>query len=387
METFPAKSFINKKYVYINEPISLIDADYEKALHNFSEKFSSYTNVVSIYKFGSVSSVGISDLDFIAILKKEPLVQKKGDLAYKGFSPKDIYIYNNTPPMYMSEEIFSNFHRIFPLSGLQLIYGKEIKQNISSNPDVYNQLILIELLSKFYPKVFLELLFADHFNTRRALLILHALIFPINMAAKYVKIEPNWLEYKDKVIKLRTNWYAMTQERYSLLISLVCDAVTVSLELIDKVKNYLMQKSSVSAKKDNDQIIGNLQRGRCLYINNFSAKKALEIIIKRYESKKWPKRFALVLPDIFILPLSVYSQAEGILSNHLKKNLKITEPFHGVLEHESEAKIRISDLNSLMSFIEKFKVFPNGIHSYYGYWPKVGIKNRTIQKLANAGLL
>jgi hypothetical protein len=388
METFSAANFLNKKYTFINEPIHLKENDYEDALNAFVEKFSAYPNVISLYKFGSISSVGISDLDFVAVLKEEPLIQSGKDLAYHGFSQKEIYIYNHTPPMYMTEGIFRDFKMIFPLGGLQLIYGKDIEQNNTLNDDAYSMLTLIELLSKFYPKVFLESLYADNFNIRRELMLLHALTFPINLAGKFIKIDSKWLQYKSKIAGLREKWYMMGNERCSLLVSLTCEAVHVSLELIYKVSEFLQQNSlAVSSEGSNSEVVGNLQNGRVLFISNFSTKRALEIIIERYKLKSWPKRFNLVMPDMFVLPMTIYREMEGTLSCHLRKNLKITKTFQGNLAYQTEAKKRMTVLNSLINFIEKYKVYPNGVHIYYGYWPRVGLKNRILLKLANTGLL
>lgn len=388
MEIFSVDKFLNKKYTFINEPIHLNENDYRNALHAFVEKFSAYSNVVSIYKFGTISSIGISDLDFIVILKEEPLIQDSKDLAYRSFSKKEIYIYNNTPPMYMTEKIFRNFNQLFPLKGLKLLYGRDIKQENMFNHDVYDMLTLIELLGKFYPKIFLELLYSNSFNTRRALMLLHALQFPIDLASNYFEIDSTWLQYKNKIRKLREQWYTMGYEKYSLLISLGYEAVNVSLDLIDKVREYLSQKTFLKSNhEDAGRIIGSFQKGRTLFIRNFSAKRALDMLLERYESTIWPKRFSLVLPDIYVLPLVAYMDEDGVLSEHIRKNLKISDAFRESLIFKTEAKKRIAVLNSLMSFIEKYKVFPNGVHIYYGYWPKVGLKNHLIQRLVNTGLL
>ena len=195
---------LTKRYNYVNEPIPLKLSEYDKALEAFLDRFTKYHNVKSIYRFGFISSLGVSDLDFIVVLN-DPLNKPREDLSYKGFTAKNKYIYNNTPPIYLSENLFQNFIYVLPLKGIELLYGKNIEQIAPENKGIYNLLITIELCTLFYPRVFLDLLYASKFNVRRALCLINALQYPMKLIKEQVREDGRWQKFEKDVKDLREN--------------------------------------------------------------------------------------------------------------------------------------------------------------------------------------
>lgn len=366
---------LNRQYNYVSEPLPLKINEYDRALKVFLDKFARYHNIKSIYKFGFISAIGISDLDFIVVLN-DPLSKPREDLSYKGFNKKERYIYNNTPPIYMSEEIFKQYTYVLPFRGLKLLYGNEINQVTPENKQAYNILTIIEICTLFYPRVFLDLLYRPKLNIRRALCLLNALQYPVKLMHGIVEVDDRWEGFEKELKNLREKWFQLDSDRYKLLVSLVVDAVYLSLDIIAKTSNYLVTLDCVKKISfHNRKIVGQLGYNYCTFISKFSKDESLSILIDRHEKTHWTRRFTSVLPWPFLAPLLLYKEEEGLLSSHFRSSLRIDDGFKIEFAFKEEARKRINVLNSFMSFIEDNRVAPNGAHIYYDYWPKAGLRN------------
>lgn len=378
---------LSKRYNYINEPIPLKTSEYDKALEAFLDRFTKYHNVKSIYRFGFISSLGVSDLDFIVVLN-DPLNKPREDLSYKGFTAKNKYIYNNTPPIYLSENLFQNFIYVLPLKGIELLYGKNIEQIAPENKEIYNLLTTIEICTLFYPRVFLDLLYASKFNVRRALCLINALQYPMKLIKEQVREDGRWQKFEKDVKDLRENWFQVNSDSHKQLIRLVIEAVYISMDLIEKTADYLVASSYVKNCNLNQALmVGQFRCNFYIFSTDFRKEEALQMILRKYEKSCRPKRFISVLPSPFLAPLLAYKEQNGLLSNHLKLNLKVNDSFNPEFALKEEAHKRINVLNSLMSFLENNKITPNGAHIYYDYWPKTGLRNRLVHYSLKLGLL
>jgi len=353
----------------------------------FLDRFSKYHNVKSIYRFGFLSSPGISDLDFIIVLD-DPLTEPKEGLSYKGFSATQKYIFTNTPPIYLNEELFKKYPYVLPFQGLELLHGMDINQIVPENKKASALLITAEICTLFYPRVFLRLLFASKFDIRRALLILNALKYPMKMIAEYTSMDGSWRDFLDHMHSLRQEWFQVNNDRYNRLISLVIDAVYISMDIIEKTANFLMSSGYIkNCDISNGSVVGKFRGGYYIFANDFHKEQSIDTILNKYEKACRPRRFVSILPSSFLVPLLQYQEQNGPISNHLKSNLRINNSFQPEFTLKEEARKRIDVLNSLIKFLENNNVSPNGSHIYYRYWPRVGLYSRLIHYGLKLGVL
>ena len=115
---------------YINLPRKYKLSDYHHAIKKFVDKYSAHPDVISIYLFGNISVLGISDLDFIVVLKDKLSVPFTEDYSVLNFQDDLRYLYNNTQPFLMNRNVFKNCRKIFPFKNLRLVYGENINNEI-----------------------------------------------------------------------------------------------------------------------------------------------------------------------------------------------------------------------------------------------------------------
>lgn len=380
------KRLSDKSYCYINEPIPLNAGDYDHALKAFLDRFKKCRNVKSIYKYGSVSSPGISDLDFIVILD-DPLRRPGKRLSYKGFTPKQKYICSH-PPVYVNEYLFQNLAYIMPFQNLERIYGKSFDQIIPKNKDINDLLLTMEMCTLFYPRVFFRLLFAPKFDVRRALLLTNALRYPMNLIHAYIPRDRRFKDFERRVNELRRGWFQLKREKYEDLVRLVIEAVYLSIDIMRKIAGLLQSSGYVKkTNMQNGQVGGEFARKFYMFVQDLNENQMIDRILKDYDKTPWPKRFISILPTAFLVPLLYYREQEGPLSEHLRKNLKVSDGFQPEVTFKKEVFKRIHFLNALINFLENNNVSPNGAHIYYGYWPRVGIKSRLVHYAMKLGLI
>ncbi len=360
-----------------NEPIPCRMEEYESAKKRFIEVFAVNPCLASIYQFGFIRHPGISDLDFLMILNDKPgkCIWKKD--IYAPFTQKERYLYNNTPPIIVNKEIFYNFYKILPLSNLVWLSGERVEQHKKKDEEIFNLLILLEVCSHFYPKVFLELFKEKIFNIRRAILLINSLQYPLSIAAGIVGEDEEWNRFNSEVNKLRGEWFLLGWDRYKRLYDLILNAIWISTELIEKTGNRIQEAASKCSPSQKILPVGSFLNGRMLFYEGFGKEFALEGILKTY---KRSGKFISILPSVFLSPFMIYKEENGQIGRHIKRNLSVygdVSPF----DNPQAAVERIGLMNLWIDFIEGNRITVDMVHIYYGYRPRVSLKNRLMNLL------
>lgn len=359
---------LNRKY--FNLPQSFKLEDYRIATDKFIEKYSKHPDVVSIFLFGQVSVVGISDLDFIVVFKEPVILPVDEEISISSFNRNLRYLYNDTQPFLMNQEVFKSFWKIFPTSGLKLVYGEEIKQNIRDayEKTIYSTLILIDMCNYFYPIVFLKQIFSNSLNVRFSLLILNSLKFPLKIFMQLKGMEVAWwIDFMDRVEDLRKKWFKKDFFiNFKELNRLLEEASKVSLDLIDKLNSYIKDHFWDFPLANKEGVVGRL--GSYHFATTFNKDSVLKDITDSFNREaKWLS----FLPATFFYPLISYSEERGVVSRYIRRNLSIkVERFNVTDERILKCiKDRINLMNMHASFYIDNKIQINMVHNYYNYNP------------------
>jgi hypothetical protein len=356
------------KRLYSNIPRFYAADFYRVAAGEFIKKYAAHKDVLSIYVFGQVSVEGISDLDFLVVLK-EPLTQPFDDQYSVATFDRDLrYIYNNTQPFIMSEEIFRNFWKIFPTDDLRLVYGKEIAREGKDKTEsqLYDVLILMDVCSHFYPNVFMKQLFSKDLNVRYSLLVLNALKFPLRVFADIAGFaSAPWTDYIGRVKRLRKNWFQMEERKgFERIIEMLEEAAVVSIDLMSRMHFFIREHYWLS-KGSNICAFKPLSK---YFIEPFDKDRSL---LKTLETYKRQSRWDFYLPQTFYLPLLVYGLEEGAVSEHIRRHLSVKRNFFNVSDEGLYyyMKDRISLMNGHAAFYKRNGIAVNMVHNYYGHDP------------------
>jgi hypothetical protein len=315
------------------------------------------------------------------------------------FSDDLRYIYNETQPFVVTENIYKEFWKIFPMHHLSRIYGQEINQTLPDKRSVrlHNLLILIEVCHNFYPVLFLKQLYAIKKNVRYSLLILNALKFPLQLFMETCgETLDSWVEFMKDVENLRESWFQKKdQERYHQMNSILHAASTVSIDLIDKLNKYIEREFWIYNPRADTNTTEGIQIWDKFFIPEYDSSQVLKNILD--ENKRSGKWLAY-LPLNFYYPLFIYSQEEGPVSRHIEKSIADVRNLFMIKDDNLPAVMqnRIRLMNAHGSFFKDNKVKINMVHSYYGYNPYPGYgkiyqalmkPHRVLYKILKNGLI
>ncbi len=365
----------SSKRTYYNRPRFFDRGFYNSAKEKFVERYSLHRDVLSIYLFGQVSVPGISDLDFIVIMKDSLTEALSHKYSVKRFSKDLRYIYNETQPFLVTKNIYKEFWKIFPMHHLNRIYGQEINQTIPDELEArpYNLLILIEVCHHFYPVLFLKQLYSERINVRYTLLILNALKFPLQLFMETCGVTvDSWIAFMKDVVKLRESWFQKEdQGRYHQMNSTLHAASTVSIDLMDKLNKYIEQEFWSYNPDANTNTTEGFRLWDKFFIPEFDSSQVLENILDEYkQTGKW----RAYLPLTFYYPLFIYSFEAGPVSRHIEKSITDVRDLFMIKDDNLHAVMedRIRLMNTHGAFYKDNAVKINMVHSYYGYNPNPG---------------
>ena len=95
-----------KRRELINNPVRYSPSDYDKAAESFVDRYRGHRDTTGIYQFGHVTVPGISDLDFIVVLRDRLNTPLDSGYSVSRFPEKLRYLYNDTQPFLMPRDVF-----------------------------------------------------------------------------------------------------------------------------------------------------------------------------------------------------------------------------------------------------------------------------------------
>ena len=195
------------KITFCNHPQPIKMVEYVKAISFFVKKVSQVKEVVSIYQVGEVSVPGISDVDFVIVVKRQGLDfnQLRTTVAECFQKYREIYVEH---PMIMDEELMKKLNWIVPHFKIKKLWGKSVP--IKKQDQENNLLFLIDMINWLWPKEFVELTSFGHINWKSSLLnnILNQLadiVLPKQLTDKL----PVYIEIRKTLCRLSSMKYAL----------------------------------------------------------------------------------------------------------------------------------------------------------------------------------
>lgn len=323
--------------------------DYNNASAEFLKIINPKRNKIkSIYKVGSVSVLGISDLDYFLVFEDE-----KRDIYGKyhilNLSRKSRYIFLHNA-FFVNEKVFKNLNLWFPFFNLKKVYGKDIKTNKQFNENICLILAVQYLINKIPSDLIFYSTNKNQFHQRTILAQINSLKHTLTLLKKAgMRISKKWLRFTINYDKFKSLWFKIeSQKRERILKDFLEISIEISLDIIKEVDSYLTHKKRVKSK-----------------INNFELQLSNR---KLYFAKDWNYDKALklkgaLLPISFGFYISLLAESKTNLGRQIKKKIsKDIDFFCPVSLRESftkHAKI-IDEYNKFSK--KKFRFPANGYH-------------------------
>src|SRR3989338_7788760 len=117
------------EYTFVNYPEQRTREDYADAMKKIVDLHKGMEEVIALYRFGSIGALGISDIDFFIVVKKDAKYFKYKFNVDK-LSENEKYILTHYPGAVLSEEILPFIQYIAPLLELECFYEKQESNHV-----------------------------------------------------------------------------------------------------------------------------------------------------------------------------------------------------------------------------------------------------------------
>jgi len=362
---------MQSSYNFYNLPKKYGKEDYKKASEFIIKRYSSINGLISVYRWGAIDlEPGISDMDFVFVFDKSkarpmPLLKR----SFLTLNSSLRYIVRH-PFCYMDEGSFRNVGYIYPAAKFQLLCGKNVKIKKLLKQDTYFSKIalLSDIITRHYPRDFIEQIANKSINVRDSLLRLNSLNYSINSLHLLTGEEYHvWRKKMKDVADLRKNWFE--KEDYSLLVELCKFAVDISMDIVQEFRDFLDHNKIVKIGKE-DKVSYSGFKNKTLFVKDWNKKNAL----KQMQNTSFNlKDFCSIMP-IELAPQQIeYSKYGGIISRYIKNHLKGKLDYK--IKYPEIIKKRASILNSQAELANKLKHSDFVAFFDFGYRSYAGINN------------
>lgn len=359
-----------KSYMFFNIPKEYKKEDYRKAADCIIGMYSKIKGLASIYNWGNPSTPGISDIDVLFVfgnsqIRPLPLLRR----SFNFLNRKARYL-SRHPFVFADEKSFENIRYVYPDANFTLLHGKNIRlKKISTNDRHYAVTALLnDIIVRHYPRDFLEQAISKKINARDTLLRLNSLKYSIGML-EFLSKEKNreWNVKLGLIGKLRKEWFKTKD--FGLLASLNESAVGISMEIINKFREFLDEKGIVKINLGSSVRYSGI-KNNSLFTENWGKKEALQEMSDMIKNRQ---KFYSILPIELSAQLIEYSRHDGLISRYIRSNLSNNLVYH--LNHQGIIEKRISILNKQAELSNKLRHSDFAAYFDFGYRAKSGINN------------
>ncbi len=372
-------------FAFSDEPPEIKIEDYDKTKAKIKTRLSMIKDIESIYQIGGAEIIpGISDLDFIIVLKHDLKNSLVKDLSYRMFNEMDKPVL--THDFFLCDELLAHhIHLLMPVFSLKKIYGREVNVIERYKDDELSNIVLMtDIIFRFLPQEYLITLLDRKIRIRWILAKLNVLKYPVHVLSKLCGMENSeWNKHIAEVDYLRKNWFVMDKkERRMDLIEKLKKSVYISMELIEHFANLLSNNRVLEI--ETDKLPGQIKYyGRfhkTIFTSYWNKETALRHMVDFYLRKNI---ILNLLPINVCWQLLEYLGYKGVISNYIRKNISVDIKAVIKADQIKMIKERINLLNYQHTFLIK-----NGF--YYGNYFNYGFclyKNDIVKNFLRPGYM
>jgi len=256
-----------KDVIFYNEPREFTIKDYDNEIDRVVNVLSKCDDVISIYQIGEVSCPGISDLDFIVVVRDK--MKNSGDYKKRisGLRKNNFLLMH--PPYSFNRSLAPKITYAISIFNLIKLYGGDIQFQKSVNSRLLDLAILVDLISVHWPREFLDLLTKKkHYSKNLYFRVLMTDILPFKskyvIDTRNVLVRLNAIKYRlalynrltgknipklettiKKAISLRNNWFKLDEDRYDQLLMIIHEMINGIADLIAAVSTLISAEKIV----------------------------------------------------------------------------------------------------------------------------------------------
>lgn len=325
----------------IDIPKKFEEKDYQETSKNYIRDVSKNQALKAIYSVGSVSVLGLSDLDYFLILENKKQLFAK--YLIKTRSKKDRYLFLHEG-WFMNKEVFKNIKNWFPIFEISHLYGDKIRINKKNNNYIDTFLSIQYILTKIPGDIINYSFKEKKLYIRTLLAIINSFFHLVNLCTSFCKIKNlNKIKELEKSFKaFRKNWFLLNKkQRIEDLIDFTSETIIMSYDLIKSINNYLKKELKISDNAEYFEFQLN-KKNKLKFTFNYTKEIFFDNLIKYNQ---------VVLPSSLGIYLFLWSNKKGVIGNSIKKRINKTIYFTNI------PKQMIIAFNNHSEVIEEYYLF------------------------------
>lgn len=315
---------------YRFRPRPLPSSAYDQALNEFLEKYTAHPDVKGIYQFGSVRNPGISDLDFIVVVKDALTQPISQDYGYDFLSEQASYILSHNP-IIVPESLVPDLWKIYPLLGeLKRHYGPPwAHPELAGDNDSYIALNLMAICFR-YPRLFLHLQQGEFLDVRLSIQVVNALRHAFTQANKLGIPTPDRSQrFIAQVDQLQRQWFSMpASEQFANLTQAMQTAAICSAELVQNLAAYARERIGrliADGHVEERGLVGRFEIGSFLFLDLPDGTDIMKVM---GDVRQATGMMMGTLPKEYLLPLLLIGACDSPIRRILEEHLLVAGHYH-----------------------------------------------------------
>jgi len=366
-----------------NWPRKYSQEEFEKIRNEILNEISNLTKKSSIYQQGSISKLGISDLDLFLVPSQESQKFLDNLINYGNNLSSEKKYFLNHLPFIIPKESLSQLQELWPALNCKKVWGDE-KDEIKFNkiPNWENHIlttveviVFINFLQDFIKPYLLQSL-----DVRETLLRLKSLTYSIKILKLNNISKKTWEAFVKDITTLRSEWFNLDEkEQKEKIVKLNSEGLIIQLELINELKKIINNFVSYKFEKNLENQIFGILDSRIFFVSNWSP----EFFFKNVDKLgKEEQNLIFTLPVEF-LPIFVFYKSKGGILNDILKNRLLHKIDPRKIVSSNELSSRMVLLEKIFSETKQIgfekAVLPLGIFDFKP--PNLDAFNETLYKL------
>jgi hypothetical protein len=303
---------------------------YDQALDEFLEKYTAHPDVTGIYQFGSVRNPGISDLDFIVVVRDTLTHPISQDYGYDFLSEQASYILSHNP-IIVPESLVPDLWKIYPILGeLKRHYGTAWTQpEPAEDTDSYIALNLMAICFR-YPRLFLHLQQREFLDVRLSLQVVNALRHAFTQAGKLgIPTPDHSQQFMAQVDQLQRQWFSMAaSEQFANLTQAMQSAAACSAELVQRLAAYARERIGrviANGHAEKHTLVGRFEIGSFLFLDLPDEADLMKVM---EDVRQATGMMMGTLPKEYLLPLLPFGASNSPIRPILEQHLILAGQYH-----------------------------------------------------------
>jgi hypothetical protein len=309
------------KYQFMGYPVKYKGEEYRNALLHIGEIHQDIKGIHSIYRFGSVSNYGISDIDYF-IVTEDSMENPTFTYAYpkNKMSKIEKYIMYHRPAAIIPKELFGSIGLFCPIFEMECIYGEDLMTKKKRAEDISKELASIFLSDAFcmlYPGTFIKILCGDKIHIRNGLTVIKKIQYLIMLFKTLGKTKNEWVNYTKRVKELREIWFEKREKgtAENELVSLLQEGISTVMDMIEEYDKYY--RKNKNTKKQQEKTSTFISRKRQVMFDNIYEKNQAQHKMEQFCRKN--DLFLSILPSSIMEQLAEYGNTNTIFGEYIKK--------------------------------------------------------------------